>query len=59
MTVFELFNYFDQVLMCFAHGFANRAAHELAMMAYSLTDFQEWYVNVPEFLSDVIFSESL
>lgn len=55
----ELFKHFDEMLVCFAHRSANGVTHALAREAHSMSDSQEWHIDIPEFLYHVINSESL
>ncbi|KAL8114292.1 hypothetical protein AgCh_021227 [Apium graveolens] len=55
----DLFQHFEEVSVCFTHRSANRVAHALAKAAHSMSDFQEWLENAPDFIYHVICFEAL
>ncbi|KAL8134494.1 uncharacterized protein LOC141714729 [Apium graveolens] len=55
----DLFQHFEEVSVCFTHRSANGVAHALARAASSMSDYQEWHVNAPAFIRNVICLEAL
>lgn len=56
----SLFKHFDDVLACHVRRSANGMAHLLAKASRSMSDLpQEWSVNAPIFLSDVLAIDSV
>lgn len=55
----ESFKHFDAVLVEYVHRSANVVAHTLAKATLSMSGFQEWFNVTPDFISDVLISDSI
>ena len=53
----DILKHFDEVLVSFVFRSTNMIAHELAQVAYSMSDSMEWSYTAPSFIQCMIDSE--